>query len=458
MSVRTTCRGIVSASRKLGASATMAASSSVTDLPVDIVRCIADLTPTECRPRMRAACSALSAAVPAEPPPWILIQPGGDDGTATTEEGERSRGFSVLSLPADAKLSPGCSVVRGLAAFPASRCVGAGHGWVALVGADLAVTLHNPVSGGAVSLPPLSRHPLVGAAGLRDDGRVLWRTWLDLCPNSGDLVPAEEFRDDFVRKVVFSARPEQERYFAVVIGGFHKYAMYARAGAGAWETLRDERGSPVSLVHDAVHVEGGRFLAVTRVHGKVLEFDLTAGDHGVDGDGDEEEDRRHSPTVSFFAEPLGLAEWFAYSARDSSGLQLENHLVLIDGKVYQIWSALVVVPGEAMTHRHHIEEAGAVRFDPERSTCWTEVADLGDWAVLVGKNETVAVRAGDVPGGVRGSCVYYIDGKLDGVVRAFDLRSGRAEVLGGDVVREACSSAMAPPRSHPPVWFLPSLK
>lgn len=211
---------------------------------------------------------------------------------------------------------------------------------------------------------------------------------------------------------------------------------------------------------------------MTRVHGKVLEFDLAGCDNDGDDHGggdDEEEDRGHSPRVSFFAEPLALTESFAYSARDGSGMQLENHLVLIDGEVYQIWAALVVVPpdeedeeedsGEAMTHRHHIEEAGVVRFDPEKSTCWTEVADLRDWAVLVGRNETVAVRAGDVPG-VRGSCVYFIDSKLDGVVCAFDLRSGQAEVLGGDVLREACSSAMAPPgsSSHPPVWFLPSLK
>ncbi|OEL27450.1 hypothetical protein BAE44_0011529, partial [Dichanthelium oligosanthes] len=92
--------------------------------------------------------------------------------------------------------------------------------------------------------------------------------------------------------------------------------------------------------------------------------------------------------------------------------QVENHLVLVDGELYQIWAALVVVPpedeedsGTAMRCHHHIEEAGAARFDPEQSTCWAEAADLGDWAVLVGRNETVAVRAGDDVFGVRDSCV-----------------------------------------------------
>jgi hypothetical protein len=184
-------------------------------------------------------------------------------------------------------------------------------------------------------------------------------------------------------------------------------------------------------------------------------------DHGV-GDADDAEEHAacdgHSPRVSIFAEPLALSE-----SVGGSGMHVENHLVLVDGELYQIWAALVVVQPEEeedsddeaiMMHRHRIEEAGAVRFDPPRSTCWAEAADLGDWAVLVGRNETVAVRAGDVQG-LSGSCVYFIDSKLDGVACAFDLRSGRAETVGGDMLREACSS-MARPAA--PVWFLPSLK
>nr|CAB3485756.1 unnamed protein product [Digitaria exilis] len=103
----------------------MAVSLSIANLPADIIRCIADRAATECRPLLRAACSALRAAVPAEPQPWILLQP---------RPSEDNDDFSVLSLPADVKLlSPGCSVApRNLAmAFPpGARRVGAGHGWV----------------------------------------------------------------------------------------------------------------------------------------------------------------------------------------------------------------------------------------------------------------------------------------------------------------------------------------
>jgi hypothetical protein len=91
---------------------------------------------------------------------------------------------------------------------------------------------------------------MIGADGLREDGLVLWRPWLDSW--SWHLAPAEEFRDTYVRKVVFSAWPRQDDYFAVVLGGYRSYAMYARAGATAWETLHDADGRALSLVHDVI--------------------------------------------------------------------------------------------------------------------------------------------------------------------------------------------------------------
>ena len=90
----------------------MAASGGIPKLlPLDIVRCIADRTTTECCPWMRDACSAMSATVTAEPQPWILLQPKPRRRWHTVAEGERSRGFFVLSLPGNVKLSPTGSVI-----------------------------------------------------------------------------------------------------------------------------------------------------------------------------------------------------------------------------------------------------------------------------------------------------------------------------------------------------------
>ncbi|KAK3121884.1 hypothetical protein QOZ80_8BG0662360 [Eleusine coracana subsp. coracana] len=426
------------------------ACGSFADLPGDIVRIVADRAAVECRPRMRAVCSAWSAAVPVEPqPPWILLQP--DDDT----EGE---GFTVLSLPAKSgKLSPVTSpVVRCLNAFLAApRCVGAGHGWLALVGADLSVTLVNPIStepGRAVSLPPLTRHPMA-AAGVREDGRVTWSGKFGTWSYPGKHVSTGEFRDMVVRKVVFAARPRQDGYFAVAVSagcpGSCVYAMYARTGSAAWETLRDAHGRAVSLVHDVVHVDGGRFLDVMRCHGRVMEVDLAA----------------DSPTFSLFAGPLASAESGAVSFFGSADMNVENHLALVEGVLYQVWVSWAGdrVPEEQDAakefNRYRIEDAGVLRCDPELPTSWSEAADLGDWAVFIGRNETVAVRATDVPW-VTSSCLYFIDSRLEGVICAFDLRSGQQVPV---EVETTASCAMA--RSNklrlstaPPVWFLPSLK
>ncbi|TVU43627.1 hypothetical protein EJB05_10113, partial [Eragrostis curvula] len=425
------------------------ASRSFADLPGDIVRIVADRVSVECRPRMRAVCSAWRAAVPAEPQPWIVLQPDGD--TVSPEGGRRS-GFAVLSLTAGVNLSPDSSVVRSLDAFPAgSRCVGAGHGWLALVGTDdLSVTLLNPVTGRHVSLPPLTKHPIVG--GLLEDGRVMWRPWIDAWTDSGKLAPVEEFVDTFVRKLVFSASPEQDDYFAVVVGDRMSYAVYARAGAAAWETLRFAYGTTVSLVHDVVHVEGGRFLAVTRCHGTVLKLDLAVQDQNDE----EEEDflyHLYSPRVRPFSRPL--LSTGAYFARGTTPhMHVENYLALVDGELYQIWASWVLSEIDIMVFRGHIVDAGVARFEPQRSPCWSEVTDLGEWAVLVGKNETVAVHAGDGTARVRGSYLYFMDSRLEeAVLCAFDLKNGKqVAACDSEALRWLFNTPPAP------VWFLPSLK
>lgn len=213
-------------------------------------------------------------------------------------------------------------------------------------------------------------------------------------------------------------------------------------GVAEWKTLRDDvRGRPVSLVHDVVHVAGGRFLAVTRCHGKILDIDLAAGDHGND----------EVPSVSLFSGPLASAE--SAVSFGSASLNVENRLVvLVDGEVYQVWASWAGdrVPEEEeedadhpVVNRYRIEEVGVVRCDPAQSTGWSEseVEDL-----LVGRNETTAVRAG-VERRLRllhrrqvGRCAVR--------VRTEERPAGGG---GGGVLREV-PCAMAPP-----VWFMPSL-
>lgn len=68
-------------------------------------------------------------------------------------------------------------------------------------------------------------------------------------------------------------------------------------------------------------MDSGRFLAVTRCHGKVLAIDLSPQDV--------------QENVSLFAGPLA-------SLFGGENVNLENHLVLIDGELFQVWASWVV--------------------------------------------------------------------------------------------------------------------
>lgn len=165
-----------------------------------------------------------------------------------------------------------------------ARCFGAGHDWLALVGADLTsrAAQHRPRRLSAAA--DGTHSSLVGADGLREDGLVLW-----LDSPSPVLVPAEaeggvpiptprRGRRQGARGVpgarrhrrarrgeqvlchgttvprqgssgttrgVLGAAPAGRLLRRGALGGYHPYAaMYVRQGgrATAWETVRDAKG------------------------------------------------------------------------------------------------------------------------------------------------------------------------------------------------------------------------
>ncbi|KAL6841016.1 hypothetical protein ACP4OV_029276 [Aristida adscensionis] len=437
------------------------------DLPPDAVRCVAEQADAGSRARMRAVCPSWSAAVPDETPlPWVLVQPAADvkdddDGAATAAERDC---FSVLSLPANRELTLSRAFSSG-GGFAGARCVGAGHGWLALVEADLNVTLHNPVTGRSVFLPPLVRHPMVRARRVRD-GTVQRVTIID-DERTLATSTAEEVRDTLVQKIVFSASPERDNYFAVQLVHEHSpYALFARANATQWKTLRDKDGKHVKGVSDVVHLEGSRFAAVTRHHGEVLHFDL-AEQNGRRRNYESEfvYQRKYAGVEDYYepcshrvrnlAPPLASPAAMVYYPGDKG--HVDNHLVLVGGELYQIWAAWVADPASEEEDAGYriIEEVGVVKCDMEEHTYLEVAGELDDWAVLVGRNETVAVRAGDMPA-VRGNCVYFIDYRLENVVCAYDLEAQCAVAVDCEMLRRAWPMAPARWSSPQPVWFMPS--
>ncbi|KAL6850314.1 hypothetical protein ACP4OV_020941 [Aristida adscensionis] len=138
--------------------------------------------------------------------------------------------------------------------------------------------------------------------------------------------------------------------------------------------------------------------------------------------------------------------------------RVTNHLVLVDGELYQVWVMWGddLAPDGEDTGYSFVERAGAVRCDVDART-YAEVAagELDGWAVLVGANETVAVRAGDAPG-MRGNFVYLIDGCLEKVACAFNLRTQCGRAVDCELLRRAWPGGPWRSRSPQPVWFVPS--
>ncbi|KAL6841018.1 hypothetical protein ACP4OV_029278 [Aristida adscensionis] len=443
------------------------------DLPPEMVCCIAERADVGCRARMRAVCSLWRALVPAGlPQPWVLLQPAAATATATvaaTAGGDReSDRFRVLSLPANQELTLSPAFTSGCG-VPGARCVGAAHGWLALVGADLSITLHNLFTGRSVSLPPLANHPML-KGGVRDDGTVLIRPEVNDDTNL-ETVTAEYVRDNLVRKIVFSPAPEQDDYFVVQLLAHDEserippYAMYARAGATRWKTLRDIKDEePFKGVRDVLHVEGSRFLAVRLGLGDVYQLDLAAEDSVNDeededafvynADNQEEDDSDvYPPSFSSVAPEMN------YPTGSGQGVGItDNNLVLVDGELYQVWAKWAVDPAPAEEYVRYsvIREAGVVKLDLVEQRWMKVVAgELDDLAVLVGANETAAVRAGDMPG-LRGNCVYFIDGYLEKVACAIDLKTQRVEAVDCEMLQRAWPKGPWRGRSPQPMWFSPS--
>jgi len=72
-----------------------------------------------------------------------------------------------------------------------------------------------------------------------------------------------------------------------------------------------------------------------------------------------------------------------------------------------------------------------LRYYPRRRRwpCWDAVKDLGGYSLFVESNNAVSMYAEGVPG-LRGNCVYWIDGRGRDQGMAFDMESGRSTPCG----------------------------
>ncbi|CAO2203631.1 unnamed protein product [Urochloa humidicola] len=133
-------------------------------------------------------------------------------------------------------------------------------------------------------------------------------------------------------------------------------------------------------------------------------------------------------------EPLLSATDFAPPYRAVSAIANAKHLVFCDGNMYQVWRntsctvSLQAPGGIGNQHRVLLEEVIVLRYYPNKRrplSCWDVVKDLGGYSFFVGRNNAVSVYAEGVPG-LRGNCVYWIDGHCREKGMVFDMATGRS--------------------------------
>ncbi|KAL6843600.1 hypothetical protein ACP4OV_026662 [Aristida adscensionis] len=333
------------------------ASGDWAGLPGDLLTCIGELLDLPARLCFRRMCRSWRAALPAMPPPWLVIPDG-------WHVDDRDR-FTVLSLPAREKEAFRWTL-RG------QRCVGSGGGWLAFVDAGLAITLLNPLTDAppAVRLPPLG--PLRRGCGsislaapMAPDGTLQLRA-------SHEKRLFSKAQLSFVQRVAFAPDPSAQDYAVAVLCRDDGHGLaFTTAGAGGWRWVADwpvaaGRAAPdgeaqyVNRALDLVY-HGGRFYYMT-LCGTIWALD---------------------PAAPAPAAPAPVAKW---RPPGPDYLLYGKHIVFTDeGALHVVWSD---VPGLADDARRRPRRMHVRRYDPAAGGGGRR----GTWAAGHSSSATAASR------------------------------------------------------------------
>ncbi|KAJ0618742.1 hypothetical protein HanLR1_Chr02g0054641 [Helianthus annuus] len=282
------------------------------------------------------------------------------------------------------------------------RC-GSSHGWLVYLEETPAVFVINPLTRVKHHLPPLSSFPNVVNFSVYNVGREYTLKTVE-----GDVYTCslKEMRNSFIKKVVFSSSPSDEDldYYALAIVNQTGDLAYCRKGDDVWRFVDDAQ-----LYCEDVVFHKGCFYAVSK-YGTIAVCDI-CGDLSND-----------VPNVSFIHTPLQVGGGdMQYLVSLGDELLL---LVLKDG-----WM-------------------------------WKSVVELDDWALFVGENSSVAIRASDFEG-CKGNKIYFTDDysewNYDGANGDHDL--GVYDLEDGSVAALPCYTRKFynGRRWPPPIWITPSL-
>ncbi|KAK3142319.1 hypothetical protein QOZ80_4BG0345040 [Eleusine coracana subsp. coracana] len=400
------------------------------DLPTDILTSVVvdRIATLQSYLTVRGVCAAWRSALPPEPP--CLVVSG--SGVLHPTSAAFSYPFRLLTLPDD------------------SRCVGACHGWVAIVytkprcfyfhrvprGDTITMEVEEEKSywyrnfhGERIEMDPTK------AKGFRQGGKP--KPFLALFnPVTGRRIelPEHDALDPWkVDRVVFAPNPRRDDFTVVAAFGFNSLAYVSTrdhhaAAAASWSFSIREIQCDTAMADMVYHEEDGgdRVYCLARGGSDVHVLHVPRGRPST------------NPAVTPLHYP-GSAVFPPPHDRLSGILEGAKSLVFCGGEMYQVWrntmggAFRVQLPEpDHWWWRSFLsvreDEVFVLKFDPSRRPCWRVVGDLGGHAVFVGPgNSAVAVRAEEVPG-VRGDCVYWIGmGRIGNrTASVFDMRTGKS--------------------------------
>ncbi|XP_010905853.1 F-box/kelch-repeat protein KIB1-like [Elaeis guineensis] len=315
-------------------------------------------------------------------------------------------------------------------------CIGSSEGW--LFTTDEVSELHalNPLTGASLAFPSVTTFSDVAGAIRDSDGRIT--DYILLVDELGEVpYELEHMRWCYYFRAILHP---SSAVVAVIHGGFNDLA-FARAGDESWTELQPPQ--PLTFM-DIIFRKG--LLHALSTSGALMVFDL---------------DAPGSPMVTCVAGPDSeMSKRGRYKQRylvespdgeDVFQVWKDTHWFLMDGNRRQRGYAMF--PDDA---RMAVDFA-IFKLD-ERRKDWSEVEDLGDVALFLGRSRSMALSTREFPE-LTSSCIYFTNDYTDGDIMG---PGGKRDVAAFNLKDASCqrydSRLTDSEWNWPPqIWIEPSL-
>ncbi|KAL8088418.1 F-box protein SKIP23-like [Apium graveolens] len=391
------------------------------ELPPELLYTIAtNLKHLQDHIRFRSVCQAWRSSTPETPVnlpcqlPWLMLPAH----HFCFNPPSHHRGFYDLSNNKIHALSLSKITHR-------SRRCGSSHGWLAFLEESPSFFILNPLTRAVVNLPPLSQFPNVMSFDFSKVGReYTLKTGDDDDVYSCNL---KEMRDSYIKKVILSRSPHSgSDYIVVALINQTGDLAYCKKHDLSWKFIEAAHG----YCEDVVYYNG-MFMAVNK-YGEIAACDLN-------GD---------KPNVSFMNTPhiVGGDMQYLVACKDELLLVTRYLELEFNGESSQL--DIIYKTTEFQVSRLNFKGVN-----------WEALNSLGDMALFLGENSSLAMSASEFPE-CKGNRIYFTDDysewNYDGVNGDHDL--GVYNLDDGSIEALPCYpfNSYSTRSWPPPIWVTPN--